>query len=101
MYKSLIVAALIAVPAAATAQSNLVDLPFVYSTTAGTCGVTNLDGFERFIATKPTANQFRAAYSCIALIMPGDITTKELRYDKSRYFAELDEHNRIVGGRFQ
>jgi hypothetical protein len=32
--------------------------------------------------------------------MPGDITTKEMRLNNSRYFAELDADGRIVGGRF-
>lgn len=70
-------------------------------TVVGGCGVTDLPTFERFIASKPTPAGFRAAYSCVHLALPGDITTREFRSDNSRYFADLDAHGRIVGGQFQ
>lgn len=62
--------------------------------------VTDLDAFGRFIAGRPTADQFRARYPDVKLVMPGDIATKELRSDNSRYFAETDTEGRITGGRF-
>jgi hypothetical protein len=62
--------------------------------------VQDLPAFERFIATRPTPAQFRARYPDVLLVMPGDITTKEMRLNNSRYFADLDADGRIVGGRF-
>lgn len=63
--------------------------------------VTDLDGFAAFIALRPTPEQFRTRYPDVQLVMPGDITTKELRFDNSRFFAELDDSGLITGGRFQ
>lgn len=57
--------------------------------------------FDAFIATKPTPDQFRAAYPSILLVMPDDIATMEYRTDHSRFFAELDPQGRIVGGGFR
>lgn len=62
--------------------------------------VQDLAAFEHFITTRPTPAQFRAHYPDVQLVMPGDITTKEMRLDNSRYFAELDADGRIRGGRF-
>lgn len=62
--------------------------------------VTDLAAFEAFIATRPTPAQFRATYPDVLLVLPGDIATKELRLDNSRYFATLDAEGRITGGRF-
>ncbi len=71
-------------------------------TTAPQAGfVTDLDAFQRFIDTRPTATQFRARHPDVYLVMPGSITTKELRSNNSRYFAEFDSAGRIVGGKFQ
>lgn len=63
--------------------------------------VTDLSAFEAFVATQPTPEQFRARYPDVLLVLPGTITTKELRLNHSRYFAQLDANSRIVGGRFQ
>lgn len=63
--------------------------------------VTDLEAFEAFIAQRPTADQFRVRYPDVFLVMPGDITTRELRFNNSRYFATFDERGRITGGRFQ
>ena len=63
--------------------------------------VTDLDAFAAFIATRPTVNALRARYPGLLVVMPGDITTKELRGDNSRYFVELDEDGRVNGGQFQ
>lgn len=71
------------------------------SRAGGSCGVTDMPEFSAFIDGKPTPAEFRAAYSCVALILPGDVTTREMRSDNSRYFADLDVHGRIVGGHFQ
>jgi hypothetical protein len=61
----------------------------------GTCGVTRIAAFEAFVA------EFRAAYSCVQLVLPSEVSTRELRPDNSRYFAEMDKFGRITGGRFQ
>lgn len=63
--------------------------------------VTDLPAFERFIATHPTGAEFEARYPDVHLVRPGDITTKEMRRDNSRYFARFDAQGRIVGGKFQ
>lgn len=64
------------------------------------CSITNVATFEAFIATKPTPEQFRAAYGCVRLQLPNSFSTYERRVDNSRYFARVDEHGRIVGGHF-
>ncbi|MDD3761900.1 MAG: hypothetical protein PHP86_01230 [Nevskiales bacterium] len=64
--------------------------------------VTDLNRFEAFIARHPTPEAFRTAYPDVLLVLPGDIATKELRFNNSRYFADMDEKERhIVGGRFR
>lgn len=63
--------------------------------------VTDLPSFDAFIATRPTAEAFAARYPGVTLILPGMVSTRELRMDRSRYFAELDGEGRITGGRFQ
>lgn len=63
--------------------------------------VTDLAAFEEFIALAPTPEEFRQVYPDVVLILPGDIATREFRTDNSRYFADLDEQERIIGGSFQ
>lgn len=63
--------------------------------------VTDLAAFDAFIATKPTREAFVAQYPGVAIVMPGEMATKELRTDNSRFFAEVDATGRITGGRFQ
>ena len=63
--------------------------------------VSDVAAFDRFVATQPTADQFRARYPDVLLVLPGEVATKELRADRSRYFADLDREGRIVGGRFK
>lgn len=63
--------------------------------------VTDLPGFEAFIATTPTPEQFKARYPDVTLALPGSMNTKELRMNHSRYFAQLDAQGRITGGKFQ
>lgn len=63
--------------------------------------VTDLPAFEAYVATRPTPDALRARYPGLAVVMPGDITTKEMRGDNSRYFVELDAEGRVAGGRFQ
>ena len=63
--------------------------------------VTDMPAFEAFIATTPTQDEFRRAYPDVTLVLPGQIATKELRFNNSRYFAKLDEQGRITGGKFQ
>lgn len=67
----------------------------------GSCGVTDLVAFAQFIAGRPTVSAFQAAYGCVHLVLPGDFSTRELRHDNSRYFAEVDSFGRIVGGYFE
>lgn len=89
--RPLALALLVAAPAAATAQ--------VHGWNEVRCSVER-NAFNKFIAGKPTPLEFRAAYSCVTLILPGDIATMEMRKDDSRYQAVLDVHGRIVGGSF-
>lgn len=63
--------------------------------------VTDLPAFEQFIASQPTPEQFRVRYPDVTLVLPGDIATKEMRMNQSRYFAQLSAAGRITGGRFQ
>lgn len=63
--------------------------------------VTDLAAFDAWIATHPTPEQFRARYPDVLLVLPGDMTTMEMRSDHSRYFAEIGADGRITGGRFQ
>ncbi len=67
----------------------------------GRCSVTDMTAFDTFVGGKPTALEFRAASSCVTLVLPGDASSREWRVDNSRYFAELDGHGRIVGGMFR
>jgi hypothetical protein len=63
-------------------------------------GVTNLDGFQTFINTHPTPAQFKAMYPGVLLMMPGTISTMEIRYDNTRFFPQLDKDGNIIGGDF-
>lgn len=75
--------------------------PAVAASSALPGPVADTAAFEAFIATQPTPAAFRERYPDVKLVLPGDIATKELRLDRSRYFAELDAQGRIPGGRFQ
>jgi len=90
-FRPLLLALLVAAPVAASAQ------PLAGNELS--CSVER-SSFARFLAGKPTPVEFRAAYSCVTLILPGDNATTEMRTDDSRYFAELDAHGRVVGGSF-
>lgn len=63
--------------------------------------VTDQLSFEKFIATTPTPAQFRSRYPDVTLVLPGDIASKELRHNHSRYFAQLNDEGCIVSGKFQ
>lgn len=63
--------------------------------------VANIAIFEQFIASRPTPEQFRRRYPDVTLVLPGGITTKELRLNNARYFAQLNTSYQITGGRFQ
>lgn len=63
--------------------------------------VTDTKAFDAFIATKPTAAQFKAAYPDVLLVMPNTPTTMEIRMNNSRYFPQWDDAGHITGGRFQ
>jgi hypothetical protein len=62
--------------------------------------VTDTKAFDAFIATKPTAEQFRAAYPDVQLVMPDSITTMDFRRNNSRYFPQWDDSGHITGGKF-
>ncbi|MDQ0009303.1 hypothetical protein J2T07_001480 [Luteibacter jiangsuensis] len=62
--------------------------------------VTDMKAFDAFIATRPTPEQFRAAYPDVILVTPDMMTTREMRQNNSRYFPKLDAEGRIVGGSF-
>jgi hypothetical protein len=89
--RPLALALLVAAPVAATAQ--------VHGGNEVRCSVER-NAFNKFVTGKPTPVEFRTAYSCVGLILPGDVATAEMRTDDSRYFAQLDAHGRIVGGSF-
>lgn len=64
--------------------------------------VRDVPAFREFISEyEPTPEQLRQVYPDITLVLPGDIATKELRMNNSRFFAKLDDEGRIVDGRFQ
>ena len=63
--------------------------------------ITDTAAFDAYIATRPTPEALRARYPGLLVVLPGDISTRELRGDNSRYFAELDAHGRVIGGKFQ
>jgi hypothetical protein len=63
-------------------------------------GVVNMDSFESFIASHPTPDQFRKMYPGVQLMLPGMISTMEIRYDNSRFFPQMDQDGRIIGGDF-
>ncbi|SIT73003.1 hypothetical protein SAMN05216526_1783 [Ectothiorhodosinus mongolicus] len=57
-----------------------------------------LSGFYDFLDTQPTPEAFEEAYPHIWLILPGDFQTREFCTNSYRFFAELDDAGRIVGG---
>jgi hypothetical protein len=62
--------------------------------------VTDMKAFDAFITTKPTAEQFHAAYPDVMLVTPDMMTTREMRQNNSRYFPKMDADGHIVGGSF-
>jgi hypothetical protein len=86
----------VAISACTPAASPEAEVPMTSAASAD-----DVPAFDSFIAGKPTPSQFRARYPKLLLVLPGDIATRELRMDRSRYFAELDEQQRISGGKFQ
>jgi hypothetical protein len=62
--------------------------------------VTDTKAFDAFIATKPTPEQFHAAYPDVMLVTPDMMTTREMRQNNSRYFPKMDATGHIVGGSF-
>lgn len=65
--------------------------------------VADLAAFRRFIEMRPAAGAFRLRYPDVELVLPGAeaATAPGLRADNSRYYAEVDEQGRIVGGEFR
>src|SRR5580698_8659449 len=63
-------------------------------------GVTDMGGFETFVATHPTQEQFKTMYPGVQLMLPGTISTMEIRFDNTRFFPSQDKDGRIIGGDF-
>jgi len=63
--------------------------------------VTDMATFDQFIATHPTPAEFHRRYPDVTLVLPGEMATKELRMNHSRYFPRLDQNGRITGGDFR
>ncbi|MBY8965412.1 hypothetical protein [Algiphilus sp.] len=92
-----LLALLLALSAGCAGMSEPAELPPPHSG-----NVQNVAEFREFLDSyQPTERQFRQVYPDITLVMPGDIATKELRLNNSRFFAELNDKGRIVDGRFQ
>ena len=87
-------------PAAAPVAPKPAAIPAAPAPTPVHGFVTDMQAFDVFIATRPTPDQFRAAYPDVLLVLPGTIATRELRNNNSRYFAEQDKDGRITGGKF-
>ena len=99
--KALPVAVLLLIGCSATTQPGPAPPSAATSEAPVRTSVTDLAAFDVFIATRPTPEALRQRYPGLVVVMPGDITTKELRMDNSRYFVELDAEGRVSGGRFQ
>jgi len=63
-------------------------------------GVTDMAGFEAFVASHPTQDQFKKMYPGVQLMLPGTISTMEIRYDNTRFFPQMDKDGHIIGGDF-
>ena len=63
--------------------------------------VTYIAAFDRFIATWPRPADFHSRYPDVKLVLPGEMATKELRLNHSRYFAVLGADGRMQGGDFK
>lgn len=101
MKKILLVIIALAVPSLAGCAPAPQSPPPMQDTAPVRTSVTDLAAFNAFIATHPTPDAVRARYPGLLVVMPDDITTRELRGDNSRYFVELDAEGRVVGGKFQ
>lgn len=66
----------------------------------GKHGVNDIAAFQSFINTHPTQAEFKKTYPGVKLMLPGTISTMEIRYDNSRFFPSLDKDGRIIGGDF-
>jgi hypothetical protein len=66
-----------------------------------TCGAIDTAAFLRYIDSHhPTLVELKGVINCLAVVMPGDMATTEVRKDNSRFHAVVDNHGRIVGGSF-
>ena len=60
-----------------------------------------LPGLAAFLAQQPAVEAFRARFPGVQLVLPGEIATRELRTDNSRFFAVIDPATgRVVDGNF-
>lgn len=63
--------------------------------------VNNMGAFQTFVATRPTPSEFRRVYPDVTLVLPRDMATMEMRNNNSRFFAQVDQDGKIVGGSFR
>jgi len=92
-----LLAAFLAISAGCAGMSERAELP-----PPSSGNVQDVAEFREFLdAYQPTENQFRKVYPDVTLVMPGEMATKELRLNNSRFFAEVNDDGRIVDGRFQ
>ncbi|MGH8506091.1 MAG: hypothetical protein ACRETM_09010 [Stenotrophobium sp.] len=96
----IILAALASLGLAACVYFPGADAPQQASPWHGPVSISGMDAFKQFMSNDPTPAQFRAQYPDVQLVLPGDMATKELRGDNSRYFAQLNQEGRIVSGKF-
>ena len=57
--------------------------------------------FQQLLATHPHPDELRGAFPEVLVVLPGEIATREYRYDQSRFFALLDDSGLVYGGEFQ
>jgi len=57
--------------------------------------------FRALIGQRPTLDALAQAFPEVTFVGPDQIATMELRFDQSRFFADLDEDGRVTGGHFQ
>jgi len=84
-------AALVAVPAAASAPQ-----PSEPDRTVDTA--KDISELPAFVASRPTPEEFQQAFPEIWLVLPGDIVSRSVCSEYFRFMAELDAEGRISGG---
>jgi hypothetical protein len=66
------------------------------------CAPVDVRAFMNYIETyHPTLVELKSQVNCVFIVTPDMIVTTEYRPDNSRFFADMDKHGRITGGRFR